>query len=124
MSLAKRVRIIEKHFTLDHDMPGWDHKVSADPDELRLICKAAKCGEDMLGTTQIVVNEDEERRHAFQRSIVAAHDIPKGTTLSEKDIDYKRPGTGVSPNKYQLVIGRTVNRDLSYDEIIELGDLN
>lgn len=118
MSLAKNVAVIEKHFTIDHDLPGWDHKVSAEPDELRAICEAARNGRKMLGTTELVVSEDEERRNAFQRSIVAAHPIQRGDFISEDDIDYKRPGTGISPRDYQLVVGRRAARDIAYDEII------
>lgn len=118
VSLAKNVAVIEKHFTIDHDLPGWDHKVSAEPDELRAICEAARNGRKMLGTTELVVSEDEERRNAFQRSIVAAHPIQRGDFISEDDIDYKRPGTGISPRDYQLVVGRRAACDIAYDEII------
>ena len=83
MSLAKGVCIIEKHFTLDKTMEGWDHKISANPEELSVICEAAKIGHMMLGSCVKVVNEDRERREAFQRSIVAARRIEKGTVISE-----------------------------------------
>ena len=75
LSMAKGVCIIEKHFTLDKNMVGWDHKVSANPEELSAICTAAESAYKMLGSYQKVVNENEERRNAFKRSIVAARDI-------------------------------------------------
>lgn len=124
MSLAKRVAVIEKHFTIDHDLPGWDHKVSAEPDELRAICDAARVGEKMLGTTEIVVSEDEERRNAFQRSIVAARPIEPGEIISEDMLDYKRPGTGISPKDNKTVIGRTAKQNIAYDEIITMDMLS
>ena len=71
MSIAKGVCIIEKHFTLDKNMVGWDHKVSANPEELKQICEAAEHGYLMSGSYEKIVNENEERRNAFQRSIVA-----------------------------------------------------
>ena len=118
MSIAKGVCVIEKHFTLDKNMFGWDHKISADPCELKVICDAAKSGYKMLGSSVKVVNENEERREAFQRSIVAARDIVAGSVISESDIDYKRPGTGIPPKYYEYIIGRIAKRDIKYDQII------
>ncbi|WP_122642474.1 N-acetylneuraminate synthase family protein [Luxibacter massiliensis] len=123
MSISKGVCIIEKHFTLDNNMEGWDHKISANPHQLQQICEAAGTGYKMLGTTEIVVSEDEERRAAFQRSIVAARRITAGEKITIEDIDFKRPGTGISPKDYKIVLGRTASRDIEYDQIIRLKDL-
>lgn len=122
MSLAKDVCVIEKHFTLDNDMEGWDHKISANPEQLKAICDAAKVGYKMLGTTEIVVNEDEERRGAFQRSIVAARKIKTGERITMEDLDFKRPGTGLAPKDYQIILGRIAIRDIEFDQIISLED--
>lgn len=122
MSLTMGVCMLEKHFTLDKNMVGWDHKISADPEDLKTICDAAKCGYKMLGTYNKVVSEDEERRNAFQRSIVAARDIYEGEVIQEADIDYKRPGTGIPPKYYEFVVGKTAKRDIAYDEIIQMSD--
>lgn len=122
MSLAKGVCIIEKHFTLDKDMVGWDHKISADPGELETICEAAKIGYKMLGSFTKVVNENQERRDAFQRSIVAARPIKKDQIITEDDLDYKRPGTGISPKFYNFIIGKKARRDIDYDELIKMED--
>ena len=122
MSIAKQVKIIEKHFTIDKNMEGWDHKISADPSELRAICEAAKVGYKMLGSFRRHVNESQERRDAFQRSIVAARPIKKGQVIKEEDIDYKRPRTGVSPQYYEFIVGKTAKRNIAYDEIIQLED--
>lgn len=123
LSLAKRPCIIEKHFTLDKNMQGWDHKVSADPDDLKAIVDAAKVAFSMLGSYKKVRPEDQERREAFKRSIVAARDIRAGEVLGWDDIDYKRPGTGITPRLADLVIGRRAARDIAYDEILSLTDL-
>lgn len=122
MSIAKGVCIIEKHFTLDKSMVGWDHKISANPVELKAICDAAKDGYKMLGSYQKIVNEDQERRDAFQRSIVAARPIKKGEIITMSDIDFKRPGSGISPKYYQFVVGKMAKRDIKYDEIIQMED--
>ena len=103
-------------------MEGWDHKVSADPDELKAICDAAKYGPAMLGRFEKIINEDQERRNAFQRSIVAAHKIKKGEVIREDDIDYKRPGTGLPPKYYKFIIGKTAKRDIEFDEQIKAED--
>lgn len=122
MSIAKGVCIIEKHYTLDKTMEGWDHKISADSSELKVICDAAKTGYKMLGAYEKVVNEDKERRGAFQRSIVSARKIKAGTIITEDDLTYKRPGTGIPPKYYQYVIGRMAKRDIEYDQILTQED--
>lgn len=122
MSIAKGVCIIEKHFTLDKNMVGWDHKISANPAELKEICDAANVGYKMLGSYTKVVSENEERRNSFQRSIVAARPIAKGTVITEDDITYKRPGTGIPPKFYEFVVGRTAKRDIPYDVILTQED--
>lgn len=118
MSLAKGVCCIEKHFTMDKEMVGWDHKISANPEEMRIICEAAARGYKMMGSYRKVVNENQERRDAFLRSIVAARPIEKGHVITEEDLDYKRPGTGISPKYYKMLIGKTAKRDITFDELI------
>ena len=76
----------------------------------------------MLGSTQKIVNENQERRNAFQRSIVAAKDIKKGEVFTEENITYKRPGTGLSPKYYSFLLGKKANRDITYDEQIQMKD--
>lgn len=122
LAMAKGVCIIEKHFTLDKSMVGWDHKVSANPEELKVICNAAKVGYKMLGSYQKIVNEDEERRNAFKRSIVAARKIKCGEIITEDDIDFKRPGTGIEPKYYSFIVGRRATRDIQKDCILSRED--
>lgn len=122
LSMAKGVCIIEKHFTLDKNMVGWDHKVSANPQELAEICSAARSAFKMLGSCQKVVNEDEERRNAFKRSIVAAREIKCGEMIEVCDIDFKRPGTGIEPKYYEFVVGRKAVRDIAKDQLLSKED--
>jgi len=122
LSIAKGVCIIEKHFTLDKNMVGWDHKISADPAELKAICAAAETGYQMLGSHTKEVNENQERREAFQRSIVAARPIQKGEIIRREDLDFKRPGSGIPPKYYEFIVGKKAKRDLQYDELIQMND--
>ncbi|MCI8550423.1 MAG: N-acetylneuraminate synthase [Lachnospiraceae bacterium] len=122
LAMGKGACIIEKHFTIDKNMKGWDHKISADPAELSVICEAAGTAYQMLGSYQKVVNEDQERRDAFKRSIVAATDIKAGEVFSDKNLDFKRPGTGIEPKYYDLLVGRAAKHDISRDSLISLDD--
>lgn len=123
MSMAKGISILEKHFTLDKEMFGWDHKVSANPEELRMICEAAGRGSKMMGTPYKVVFESEERLSAFRRSVVVTRDLPKGHILTEDDIDYKRPGDGIEPKHWERIIGRTLANSVVYDQKLRWEDL-
>jgi len=122
-SVAKCACIIEKHFTLDKSMFGWDHKISADPAELKIIVQESKRINKALGSHRILVNEDEERIKAFRRSIVAARRIRKGEVLMEDMLDCKRPGEGLAPECIQFVVGKITKRDIDYDEIINVDDI-
>ncbi len=122
MAIAKRACIIEKHFTLDKNMEGWDHKVSADINDLKAIVEAAARGSEMLGQNRKYIIESQERRDAFQRSIVAAKDIESGKIIEIDDVDFKRPGTGIPPKYLNFVIGKRAKRNIKYDEIIKMED--
>lgn len=123
-SVALGTCLIEKHYTLNKDMPGWDHQISADAKELLEICKESKAIQKSMGVFQRVVSEDEEaKKLKFRRSIVASRDLKKGETISKEDITSKRPGTGIPPNNEELVIGRVLNKDLTYDTLINPTDL-
>lgn len=115
--------IIEKHFTLDKEMFGWDHKVSATPDELAIICRETKRINKALGTFRIVCEEDENRRSEFRRSIVASRNLRAGEILKENDLDFKRPGKGIMPEHVAQVVGRTLKNDISFDSLIKWEDL-
>lgn len=124
-SVALGSCLIEKHYTLDKDMPGWDHQISADPAELKVICKDSKAIHQSMGVFQRVVSADEEaKKEKFRRSIVANKDLKKGHIIKAEDITSKRPGTGIPPNEEKLVLGRVLNKDLNYDTLIKTSDLN
>lgn len=122
LSIGKGTCIIEKHFTLDKDMQGWDHKISANPDELKTIVDECNRAYKMLGSYYKVVNESEERKVAFRRSIVAARDIQKGEIITEDDLEYKRPGDGIEPKYIDFIVGKVAKRNIKYDELLRMDD--
>ena len=122
-SVALGVCIIEKHFTLDKNMEGWDHKVSATLDEMKVIVDGAKRINEALGSFRITATESDEKKREFRRSIVITRAMTKGDVIQEQDIDYKRPGSGVSPEFTDYIIGRTINKDLAFDHILQKEDM-
>ena len=122
-SVAFGACVIEKHFTLDKNLPGWDHKVSATPDEMEIIVKGSKRIQKSLGSFRITAIEDLERRVEFRRSIVITRDMKKGEVITENDIDFKRPARGLAPEMAKFIIGRKLNKDLEADSILTLEDI-
>lgn len=123
-AMALGAAVIEKHFTLDKDMEGWDHAVSADPEDMRVIAAEGKNIFTALGSSHRVVTDAElAKRRSFRRSLVARRALPKGHALKEADLDAKRPGTGIGPDELGYVVGRTLNRAVGEDELIRWKDL-
>ena len=113
--------IIEKHFTLDRNMPGPDQKASLEPDELKNMVDAIRNIEKALGDGVKKPSPSEARNiEAARKSIVALRDIKKGEILTEDNIMAKRPANGISPMKWFEVIGTKAVRDFVEDEPIEL----
>jgi N-acetylneuraminate synthase len=115
--------VIEKHFTLDKSMFGWDHKVSATKEEMSFIVESSKRIVKALGSTRRTVSAAEKKKiPAFRRSIVAARTIAAGTVIKTEDLDLKRPGTGLEPEYFNLVVGRTAKRTIPADEMLRFDD--
>ncbi len=120
-AVALGATVIEKHFTLDRNMPGPDHKASLEPNELKDMVSAIRNIEQALGDGEKKVSASEQANIAVARkSIVAAYDIKKGEELTEDNLTVKRPGTGISPMRWEEVVGTKAVRDFQEDEIIEL----
>ncbi len=120
-AVALGATVIEKHFTLDKTMEGPDHKASLEPDELKAMVDAIRNIEQALGDGHKHVSPSERKNMDIARkSIVAARDIRKGEVLTEDNITTKRPGNGISPMRWDSVIGTTAIRDFGYDELIEM----
>ncbi len=122
-SVALGACIIEKHFTLNKNMTGWDHKVSATQDEMETIVSGSKRIAKAMGSFRVTATESDEKRQEFRRSIVLTRDIEKGQTIEASDIDYKRPGTGLSPEMTEFIVGKTINKNLKFDHILTNEDL-
>lgn len=120
-AVAMGARIIEKHFTLDRNLPGPDHKASLEPAELASMVSAIRNIELAIGSGEKHVSDSERPNIVVARkSIVAATDIRKGDLLTENNITVKRPGNGISPMKWDAVLGTAAIRDFLTDELIEL----
>lgn len=122
-SVALGVCIIEKHFTLDKTMEGWDHKVSANFEEMSTIVSDSKRIAEAMGSFRISCVEDEERRLSFRRSIVLKQDLKVGEKIEAEMIDFKRPGTGIEPGLSSLIIGRIAKNNISADMPLSFNDL-
>jgi N,N'-diacetyllegionaminate synthase len=113
--------VIEKHFTIDRNLSGPDHKASLEPDELKAMVKAIRNIEIALGDGVKRITPSEARNKPISRkSLVACKAIKMGELFSAENISSKRPGTGISPMRWDEVIGRTALRDFAIDELIEL----
>lgn len=116
--------VLEKHFTLDRNMPGPDHWFSADAEELATIVKEVRRLEVNLGKGRMWPSKAElEMADLCRRSIVADRNLPEGHIVTEDDIAYRRPGTGILPYDLDKVLGKRTRRRLSARTIIELHHL-
>ncbi len=115
------VSLIEKHFTLDKNFPGPDHKASATPEELKALVENVRRIEVMAGSDRKIVTESERKNKIVARkSIVALCGIKKGDVFTEKNITCKRPGNGISPMQWYDILGKVAERDFNEDELIQL----
>lgn len=120
-AVAMGATVIEKHFTLDKNMEGPDHKASLEPEELKQMVLSIRNVEVALGNGIKQPSEAEKNNIAIARkSIVAACDINKGEVFTEDNLTAKRPGNGISPMKWNDVLGKVANCDFLVDEMITL----
>ena len=120
-AVAMGATIIEKHFTLDRNMEGPDHKASLEPSELKAMVQAIRNIEKAIGTGKKKPSVSEVKNIVIARkSIVANQPIKKGEIFTEQNITTKRPGTGISPMKWRQVLGQKATRDFTKDELIEV----
>ena len=118
---AMGAKIIEKHFTLDINMEGPDHKASLEPHELASMVTAVRNIEKALGTGEKIPSESEKANiTVVRKSIIAAKQIKEGDILSEDNLTTKRPGTGINPMKWNEILGKRAIRNFEEDEMIEI----
>lgn len=117
---AMGAQVIEKHFTLDKNMEGPDHRASLDPEELKAMVQAIRNIEQALGSARKKPTPSETGNKAVARkSIVAKVAIQKGEPFTEENITVKRPGNGISPMKWYEILGKTAGRDYLEDELLD-----
>ena len=120
-AVGRGATIVEKHFTLDRSLPGPDHKASLEPAELAELASAIRRTEKALGTgVKAAADAEKGNIDIARKSIVAARDISAGEVFSEDNITVKRPGNGISPMRWDEVIGRKATRSFMADELIEI----
>ncbi|WP_458700351.1 N-acetylneuraminate synthase family protein [Sulfurospirillum sp. 1307] len=112
-------KIIEKHYTLDRTMKGPDHSFAIEPNELKDMVKKIRDIEVSLGDgLKNGPREEEKENFSLRRSIIATRDLKKGEIITQEDLIIKRPGYGIEPKFYDIVIGREVKEDIKEDEWI------
>lgn len=122
-AIALGASIIEKHFTVDKDMEGWDHAISADVPEMTVLVSDGRLVHRSLGRhVRTVSHAEMEKRAKFRRRAVLRYAVPAGYRLQLEDLDFKRPGNGIDPDKYPMLVGRVVTRDLEADHELEWSD--
>jgi N,N'-diacetyllegionaminate synthase len=120
-AVALGAMVVEKHFTLDRNLPGPDHKASLEPYELKAMVKAIRNIEVALGDGVKQPSRSELKNKPIARkSIVARREINAGELFSEDNLGAKRPGTGISPMCWDEIIGKMARRNFAMDELIEL----
>lgn len=120
-AVALGATVIEKHFTLDRNLPGPDHKASLEPEELKAMVSAIRNIEVAMGDgVKRLTPSEAGNKPIARKSLVASRAIKAGEVFSANNLTAKRPGTGISPMRWDEVIGHTAHRDFAADEMIEL----
>lgn len=122
-AVALGATVIEKHFTLDKNMEGPDHKASLEPDELKAMVSAIRNIEQALGSGHKTISESERKNIEIARkSIVAARPIDAGELLTEENLTIKRPGNGISPMRWNEVVGTRAVQSFNEEDPIQLAE--
>lgn len=113
-------KVIEKHFTLDRNMEGPDHKASLEPDGFKMMVKAIRNVEKAMGDgIKRPVKKEEDTKIAARRSLVAARDIMAGKVISAEDVAVKRPGDGILPEFKDIIVGMRARQNIAADSVIK-----
>jgi len=119
-AVARGAAILEKHVTLDKNLPGPDHRASLEPAELTALVRGVRAIEAALGDgVKRPMPSEIDTRAVARRSLVAARALPAGHRLSRADVAIKRPGTGIPPAELERVLGRRLTRALAADELLD-----
>ena len=117
--------MIEKHFTLNKAKIGMDNQMAIEPDELAMLVLNCHNVQIALGDTRrIVLPAEMEQRRSMRRSVIANKNLKASSKLTADNLDVKRPGTGLPPEKINELIGKTLIRDIEEDTFITEADLS
>ena len=124
-AIARGAEVIEKHFTIDQNLPGPDQKMSATPE---IFSKIVKYGNQVRESIKLqgkkLSQQEKGELDDMRRSIVAAKSLAAGTIISKEHLDYKRPGSGISPSQFRKVLGKKLTQDLHKDDQIKWSHLD
>ena len=125
LAVGMGARVIEKHFTKDKNLSDFrDHQLSADPEEMALLVEQVKKTEILLGKYQKAVSENEQNVNILaRRSIAAKSDLSAGSTISNDDVIWLRPGNGLTGDEANALIGRTLLHDIKAGRLFNRGDV-
>lgn len=114
-------KVFEKHFTLDKELPGPDHRMSLNPQELIETIQSIRLTEKALGmAVKEVLPAEKDNRLKLRKSLVAAKNLSQGVVLDRSMVTAKRPGTGIAPYNLEIILGKKLNQDLPADTIFSL----
>lgn len=118
-------KVVEKHFTLSNSLPGPDHVFSSNPSEMKQMVNQIRRISTIFGSPELVPTDRERDMRAIaRRSIVAKRDLPIGHKILRRDLDFKRPGTGLPPKKVEDILGRELKKKKKKNEIMKYEDLS
>jgi N-acetylneuraminate synthase len=118
-AIARGACVVEKHFTIDKDLPGWDHAISADEEDMTRLVESGRDVFTALGSSVREVSDAEmTKRRSFRRSVVAQRPLAEGDSIRREDVAFKRPGDGISVDEFEYVEGRVLTRDVEEGHVI------
>jgi len=118
-SVALGACLIEKHFTLDSKRIGMDNQMATEPAEMHSMVRACHTVHAAMGgAARLISPEEKDQIPKMRRSMVSLCDLPAGTVLTKADVEFKRPGTGISPADYEQYIGCRVLQDIDRGSVI------
>jgi len=123
MAVALGACVIERHFTLDKNMEGPDHRASLEPSELAEMLRLVRIAEVMLGRGEKKCTDEEEAvRKLVRKSIFAKQDIPRGWVIRKEYLEAKRPGDGIPPSEFNNIVGKVAKNDIMANALIKRDD--